>query len=131
MLPLLQEVAAAAPQAVGPHPLSGTVAQWLWLVPVLPFLDFLINGALSLSAAFHLGPDDPSASHGEHGHDQAHADDGHGAPGDDHHPAVRHKSAGLVSIVGPGVLVLSFIVTFMIWMAMRAAGGGEMAQPFV
>jgi len=41
------------------------------------------------------------------------------------------RSAGIVSIVGPGVLALSFVVTFMIWMAMRAAGGGAIAQPYV
>jgi len=134
MLPLLQEVAAAATQSGSVHPLSGTVAQWLWLVPLLPFLGFLINGALSLSAAFHLGPHDPSASHGDQAHPEAHAlahAEEHGAHGDDHHPVVRHRSAALVSIVGPGVLALSFVVTFMIWMAMRAAGGGAMTQPFV
>ena len=38
MLPLLQEVAAAAHQSGGVHPLSGTVAQWLWAVPLLPLL---------------------------------------------------------------------------------------------
>ena len=42
MLLPLQDVAAAT------HPLSGTAAQWLWAVPLLPFLGFLINGALSL-----------------------------------------------------------------------------------
>src|ERR1700753_333953 len=98
MLPFLQEVAAAAP-ASAIHPLSGTVAQWLWLVPVLPFIGFLINGALSLSAADHAGPEDPTASHGDHGHGDdhahAHAHDEHGAAGDDHHPVARHKSAGL------------------------------------
>ena len=48
MLPLLQEAAAATAQT-GAHPLNGTAAQWLWAVPLLPFLGFLINGALSLS----------------------------------------------------------------------------------
>jgi NADH-quinone oxidoreductase subunit L len=133
MLPLLQEVAAAA-QTTGLHPLSGTIAQWLWLVPALPLLGFLINGALSLAAAYRGGPADPGLSHGDHAHagaaGHAHAEE-HGATGDDHHPVARHKSAALVSIVGPGVLVLSFVVTFMIWMAMRAAGGGNIAQPFV
>lgn len=132
MLPLLQEVATAA-QTSAAHPLSGTVARWLWLVPVLPFIGFLINGLLSIAAAYHVGPADPSASHGDHDHAPAHAhhDDSHGAPGDDYHPVVRHRFAGITSIVGPGVLVLSFLLTAAIWMAMRAAGGGDMAQPFV
>src|SRR6476646_6911278 len=125
MLPLLQEVAVAAQS--GPHPLSGTIARWLWLVPLLPFLGFLINGALSLSAAYHAGPADPSLAHGDdhghgpHVHDSA---DAHGAHGDDHHVVVRHRYAGITSLVGPGVLVLSFLLTAGIWMAMRAAGGG-------
>ena len=41
MLPLLQEAAAATHG--GTHPLAGTVAQWLWLVPILPLLGFVIN----------------------------------------------------------------------------------------
>ena len=130
MLPLLQEVAAAAHQSGGVHPLSGTVAQWLWAVPLLPLLGFVINGALSLSAAYQAGPADPGAAHGDgHGHD-AHAD-AHAHGHDDHHPVVRHKYAGLTSIVGPGVLLLSFLLTAAIWMAMRGAGGGEMHAPFI
>src|SRR3954466_12693254 len=134
MLPLLQEVATAA-QTSAAHPLSGTVARWLWLVPVLPFIGFLINGLLSIAAAYHVGPSDPSASHGDHDHAHAHAhahahhDDGHDAHADDHPPGVRHRLGRATSIVGPGVLVLSFLVTAGIWMAMRAAGGGDMAQP--
>jgi NADH-quinone oxidoreductase subunit L len=131
MLPLLQAAAAAS---AGPHPLSGTVAQWLWAVPLLPFLGFVINGALSLSAAFHAGPSDPSAAHG-HGHDaeSAVADHSHDATShdehDDHQTVVRHKYAGITSLVGPGVLVLSFLLTAAIFFAMR--GAGEMTTPFV
>jgi NADH-quinone oxidoreductase subunit L len=131
MLLFLQEAAAAAAQT-GAHPLNGTAAQWLWAVPMLPLLGFLINGFFSLSTAFHTGPADPSASHGHdaaaHDHEPA---GGHGAHGDDHHQVVRHRYAGLTSIVGPGVLLLSFMLAAAIWMAMRAAGGGEMAAPFV
>ncbi len=136
MLLLLQEVAAAAQTAVpatANHPLSGTAARWLWAVPLLPFLGFLINGALSLSTAFHSGPADPSASHdGAHAHDAelAHVDE-EGAAGDDHHAVARHRYAGIASLVGPGVLLLSFLLTFMIWMAMRAAGGGDIASPYI
>ena len=126
MLPLLQEAAAATHG--GTHPLAGTVAQWLWLVPILPLLGFVINGALSLSTAFRAGPSDPSAAHGDDHAAQAHDDHGHGDH-DDHHHVVRHKFAGLTSIVGPAVLLASFILTAMIFFAMR--GVGEMHQPFV
>jgi NADH-quinone oxidoreductase subunit L len=142
MLLLLQAVAAAgtAPQAA--HPLSSTVAQYLWAVPLLPLLGFLINGALSLAAAYHAGPADPGLAHGAghdhsrehdaHAADNAHAaDTGGGAHGDDHHVVKRHRFAAITSIVGPGVLILSFLLAAAIWMAMRAAGGGDMAAPFV
>src|SRR5207302_8679251 len=101
MFPLLQDVAAAVQTSA--HPLSGTTAQWLWAVPLLPFLGFLINGALSLVSAYHVGPGDPSMSHGD-AHD-AHAEaegESHGAHGDDHHVVKRHRCATLTSIVGPG-----------------------------
>jgi hypothetical protein len=57
---LLQEAAGAA------HPLAGTIAEWIWLVPVLPFLGFIVNGLLSLLPATHLGPADPSAAGHDH-----------------------------------------------------------------
>ena len=54
MLPLLllPLQAARATQAAAPvaHPLNGTIAEWLWLVPLLPFLGFLINSAFSIMA---------------------------------------------------------------------------------
>jgi len=132
MLPLLQAAATA-----GTHPLTGTIAEWVWLVPLLPLLGFVINGALSLASVFHAGPADPTLAHGEghgvddggHGHPAAHDDDAHGATGDDHHPVVRHRFAGVASIVGPGVLILSFLLTVAIFLAMR--GAGEMTAPFV
>ncbi len=43
----------------------------------------------------------------------------------------RHRFAGITSIVGPGVLVLAFLVAVAIFMAMRAAGGGAMEHPFI
>ncbi len=65
------------PQALSSpsHPLTGTVADWIWLIPLLPLLGFVINGALSLLAAYHAGPADPGAgAHGgEHAGGSAHA----------------------------------------------------------
>src|SRR5688572_33020297 len=100
---LLQEAAGAA------HPLAGTLAEWIWLVPVLPLIGFIVNGLLSLLPATHLGPADPSAVGHGHGHDAGHAHE-HGAD-DDHHHVVRHQYANLVSMVGPAVLGVAFALT--------------------
>ena len=110
------------------HPLADTVAQYVWLLPVLPLLGFVLNGALSMMAAAKLGPADPSAG----GHGDAHSAEAH--DGDDahishdDHPPVRHKYAGLVSLIGPAVLLLSFGLAVAIFAAMRSV---DMAQPYV
>ena len=120
------------------HPLAETVARFVWWLPTLPLLGFLINGALSMFAAAKLGPADPSAAdhHGHSGeaHDQPHAaehgaehgaaDAGHG----DHGHVVRHKYAPIVSIVGPGVMVLAFGLALATFMAMRSA---ESPAPYI
>jgi hypothetical protein len=102
---LLQEA------TTGAHPLSGSIAELVWLIPVLPFVGFLINGWLSVSSAARTGPKDPTAAgHGDaaHGEDHGHGGDSGGAHGDDHHVAARHRYASIVSLVGPAVLLLSF-----------------------
>ena len=123
---LLQQVAEHAPS-----PLAGTSAEWLWLIPLLPLLGFLINGALSLFPATKFGPSDPNSGHGA-GHDGGHSDghdhDSHGH--DDHGHPVRHRFAAVSSIVGPAVLVLAFALSAMIFMDFRAAGEA-MHEPFV
>ena len=127
---LLQSIVDTASQA---HPLSGTVAEWVWLLPVLPLAGFVINGLLSLSGA-HLGPDDPNAP--DHHPDSlraaeapatSHAEQA-GPVGDDHHAVKRHRWAGVTSIVGPGVLILSFLLALGIW---RAMVGVHMEAPFI
>ena len=55
------------------HPLSGTAAEYLWLLPLLPLLGFVLNGLLSLFSAYHVGPGDPSADHGDGHRQSAHA----------------------------------------------------------
>jgi NADH-quinone oxidoreductase subunit L len=131
MLPLLQAAAAAT------HPLNGTAAQWLWAVPLLPLLGFVINGALSILPAYHAGPADPALAHDGHdahvdtAHEHAHGDTGGGAPGDDHHEIKRHRFAWLVSIIGPGVLVLAFALSAAIYVAMLGHGGSAIEQPFI
>ncbi len=106
---LLQTVAAAASQA---HPLSGTIAEWVWLLPVLPLAGFVINGLLSLSGA-HFGPSDPNTT--------GHYPDAEAAVSDDHATVKRHRWAGLTSVVGPGVLILTFLLALGIWQAMAVA----------
>ena len=135
---LLQHAADAVQAGAGAHPLSGTAAEYLWLVPLLPLLGFVLNGLLSLVSAYRVGPADPGAEH-DAAHGGGHAvatthghatDSGGGAHGDDHHPVVRHRFATLTSIIGPGVLALSFFLAVAIFAAMRGVGGGVHA-PFI
>jgi len=103
------------------HPLADTVARFAWLLPVLPLLGFALNGFLSLKHAAHAGPADPTAA-SEHAHgDHAHAAHGHDDHGHDDHHTARHPAAKLVSLIGPGVLLLSFGLAVAIFGAMRAA----------
>jgi hypothetical protein len=89
-----------------------------------------LNGLLSLTSAYHAGPDDPGADHGTDSHPTAAQDHtGGGAHGDDHHPVQRPRYAGLVSLIGPGVLVAAFGLALAIFFAMR--GAGELHAPFV
>jgi NADH-quinone oxidoreductase subunit L len=131
---MLLQHAADVVQA-GAHPLSGTAAEYVWLLPLLPLLGFLLNGLLSLASAYRTGPADPSADHGDgHGGAATHAhDDGDeaGAHADNHHPVTRHRFATLASLIGPGVMVLAFGLALAIFAAMRGAGGGEMHAPFI
>ncbi len=109
----------------GTHPLAGTIAVWMWAIPLLPLLGFLINGLLALTSVAKFGPADPTAaSHAAHGEDAAHADAGH----DDHGPT-RHRYAGIVSIVGPGVLVAAFLLALAIFIRMHAVA--DMTAPFI
>jgi NADH-quinone oxidoreductase subunit L len=115
--------------AVEAHPWAGSIAEWVWLLPVLPLLGFVINGALSVVGSAHVGPKDPDLG--------GHADESNGAlshagtagvHGDDTHAVKRHKYEPVVSIVGPAVLALSFILAWMIFSKMRAV---PMEEPFV
>src|SRR4051812_4522827 len=120
---LLQTVAEVASQS---HPLSGTIAQWVWLLPVLPLAGFVINGLLSLNS-LHFGPSDPNTP-AHHPHSEgageapaiSHAEEA-GAVGDDHHAVRRHRFAGVTSIVGPGVLIVAFLLALGMWWAMVGA----------
>jgi len=56
-----------AAEAAGVHPLTGTAAEWLWLVIALPLAGAIVNGILALITEWHPGPFDPDPVHtGEH-----------------------------------------------------------------
>src|SRR5687768_5648945 len=114
----VQEAAGAA------HPLAGTVADLVWLVPVLPFIGFLVNGMLSLLPATHMGPADPAAA----GHDHGHAGEGDADHGHDDHHVARHPYHRIVSLVGPAVLGIAFALTVGIFFALS---GAHAEEPFV
>jgi NADH-quinone oxidoreductase subunit L len=118
---LIQDVATVA------HPLAGTVARFVWLLPVLPLLGFVINGLLSLISSARVGPSDPDKAHGSTGGaaDEAGEAD---AVSDDHDTVSPHRYAGITSIVGTAVLVLSFLLAWAIFSAMRSV---PMEAPFV
>ena len=120
---LIQQAVSA-----GAHPLNGTAASWVWLLPLLPLLGFIVNGLLSITSAMHFGPHDPSAAHDDT-HSITSAHESAGGHGDDHHPVVRHRHAGLVSLIGPGVLIIAFGLALAVFAAMR--GVGDMPAPFI
>jgi len=123
---LLMQAAIAGSAGASAHPLGGTAAEWMWLLPLLPLLGFVINGLLSLNSA-RFGPSDPNTP-GHHPHSESSHAEQSGAIGDDHHAVKRHRWAGIVSIVGPGVLILSFGLALAMFMAMT---GVAMETPFV
>jgi NADH-quinone oxidoreductase subunit L len=113
------------------HPLADTVARFVWLLPALPLLGFVLNGILSLRAAATPGPADPTAaSEHAHGHEAHASGDGHGHGDDTGHHAARHPAAALVSLIGPGVLALTFGLAVAILFAMRGVGDA-MHAPYV
>jgi NADH-quinone oxidoreductase subunit L len=111
------------------HPLADTVARFVWFLPLLPLIGFLINGALSLKTAYTPGPAEPddhgNDGHGSHGsgHDEHGSSHGHGhdSAHDDHHAPPRHKYAAITSIVGPGVMVIAFGLAMAMFGAMIGA----------
>src|SRR5689334_6034018 len=118
------------------HPLADSVARFVWFLPLLPLIGFLINGFLSLKAAYKPGPAEvdeghgheigSGGSHGSHGSHGAHdAHDSHGHH--DAHPP-RHKYAAITSIVGPGVMVIAFGLALAIFGAM---GGEASHAPYI
>ncbi len=106
------------------HPLSGTIAELIWLVPVLPFLGFLINGAFSLTSAYLPGPLDPSSdpTSGHSGHT------GEFPALQATHHGHRHRWEKATTIIGPAVIILGFLLSAAIAWTMIQRGGDA---PFV
>ena len=124
---MLQELAA-----VDTHPLAATAARFVGLLPLLPLAGFLVNGALSLRAAYTRGPADPSAGDGHgHGATDAHASSAadHADAHDDHEAVARHPYAALTTVIGPLMLVLSFVLAVAIFMGMVTTG--DIGTPYV
>jgi NADH-quinone oxidoreductase subunit L len=124
---LLQEVAATSA-----HPLSGTIAAWMWLLPLLPLAGFVLNGALALVAVYRRGPPDPAAgsAHGHAAtHEGTHGSAAHAADLSAHGAPPRHRYAVLASIIGPAVLFAAFGLAVSIFGAMSSTG--HLEQPFV
>ena len=106
------------------HPLTGTVAELIWLVPLLPLIGFLVNGALSLTSAYLPGPldpsQDPTAGHSGHtGEFPALQATHHGH---------RHRWEPVTTILGPAVLILSFVLSAAIAWTMITHGSDA---PFI
>lgn len=85
------------------HPLDGSLAEWLWLLPLLPLAGAVLNGAVAVRAAQAgaRGGDDVSAPSGR----------------------------GLVALIGPGVMLLAFALAIALFATMQ--GAGDLATPFV
>jgi NADH-quinone oxidoreductase subunit L len=116
--------------AAAPHPLTGTAADWLWLLPLLPLLGFVLNGLIAAGSAFHAGPADPSsAPRGGDTPGDGHGDRHAGAHGDAHHAPTRHRFAAWSNVIGVGVMAAAFALAVAIFLAMR--GAGEISAPFI
>jgi NADH-quinone oxidoreductase subunit L len=109
------------------------IHDYVWALPLLPLLGFVINGALSLFGAVHLGPADPSAPH-EAAHDTQH-ETPHETREDavDHDPAEhgapsRPRFRTIATIVGVLVVALAFALGVAIFVEMVQTG---QTQPFV
>jgi NADH-quinone oxidoreductase subunit L len=92
---------------------------YVWALPLLPLLGFIINGALALFGAAHVGPADPSLPH----------DTAPDVPDDQPHtPAAHPPFAALVSVIGPLVIILAFALGVAIFAEMAQSG---QTAPFV
>lgn len=86
-------------QTAGAHPLSGSAAMFVGLIPLLPLLGAVINGLIALSARRTVPVGDDQAV-----------------------PSSSTANNLLVSIVGPGVVLAAFVLALVIFRTMLNAG---------
>ncbi len=100
---LLALAQSATTSGTDRHPLAGSIAGLMWLLPVLPLLGAVINGSVAIT----------SRSRGLRG------------------GVAEPTTAGnlLVSIVGPGVVIAAFALALAMFMAM--IGAGDLPTPFI
>lgn len=95
------------------HPLNGTVAEWVWLLPLLPLFGALVNGSLVLWPRLSPGA---SAQ-------------GNLAAREESAVSRQAATKWLTTIVGPGVLLLAFALAVAMFLAMQGTGG--FTDPFI
>jgi len=103
----------------------GGVLDFIWLVPALPLLGVVLNGAIALFAERPLllkeaKAEAREAAHGGHGDASSHGPSAHGtsAPGADPHGASHggHETPAyrkLVGFIGPAVVGAAFVVALL------------------
>ncbi len=100
----------AASQTLMAHPLDGTVAEWVWLLPLLPLLGALINGALVVW---------PRLTAASGSFDEREINAGRRLAG----------TRGISTLIGPGVMLAAFGLAVTIFVSML--GVGELTAPFI
>ncbi len=100
-------------QSVSAHPLDGTIAEWIWLLPLLPLLGALINGSLVLWP--QLSPSESVQGNLGKREDNV---------------AVRQAATKwLTTLVGPGVMLIAFVLAVVMFLAMQ--GASALSEPFI
>ncbi len=94
------------------------ILQYLWLVPALPLLGVLVNGAIALFAERPLLLSENI--HGEPGYGGSHGDPSHGGAG---HASPPYRKA--VAFLGPAVVGASFAVSLLSVLALAARPAQE------
>lgn len=94
------------------HPLDGSVAEWVWLLPLLPLLGAIVNGVLAWRDSAVPSRESDATMSDEHEHSD-----------------VPARTRLIVSIVAPGVLALAFGLSLWIFAAMLRVP--DLHAPFV
>ncbi|HQU12939.1 MAG TPA: NADH-quinone oxidoreductase subunit L, partial [Thermodesulfobacteriota bacterium] len=107
------------------------ILDYLWLVPALPLLGVVLNGAVALFAERPLLLKEAGlplpGGHGAHGHDSSHGT-GHGDSHGGHHEAPAYRK--LVAFIAPAVVGAAFVVALLcvLSLASRPADGRTFVQ---